>query len=160
MIKIISGTINSGKSSFMRNTYATQTNADGFICTKVYADNLHIGYDLERLSNGHKTPFIRKADHRPANWNEAARIGKMYSFCTEGFVFAEMIVNEALSNKIECFFIDEIGPLELTGKGFSRLLNTLLEQNIDLVMAVRESILQEVIQYFHISDPVIVQPSF
>lgn len=160
MIKIVSGPINSGKSSFMRNDYATRQGADGFVCVKVHTAGQHIGYDLHRLSNGQSMPFIRRTDHRPANWNEAVRIGSMYSFCTEGFTFAAQIADEALAAEASCFFLDEIGPLELGGKGFCQLLTRLINCNIDLVLAVRENLLADVIQYFAIKHPVIVKPSF
>lgn len=160
MIRIVSGPINSGKSSFMRNDYTSRQGADGFVCVKVYAADQHIGYDLHRLNNGQRVPFIRKTDHCPTSWNEAARIGRMYSFCTEGFVFAAQIAEEALKAEATCFYLDEIGPLELGGQGFSPLLTRLLNSNINLVLAVREHLLDDVIKYFSIKNPVIVKPSF
>lgn len=55
-------------------------------------------------------------------------------------------------------FLDEIGLLELEGKGFSRALRYLLsEGKASLTITARDAYLESVISYFSIPDPEIIR---
>ena len=49
-------------------------------------------------------------------------------------------------------FIDEIGRLELDGKGFAPALSALAEKPVDLYISVRRDFLQEVIEKFNLQE--------
>ncbi|MBU1108560.1 MAG: nucleoside-triphosphatase [Candidatus Riflebacteria bacterium] len=153
MIYIVSGEINSGKTSWMATDFGQQKNADGFICRKVFVGDTHIGYNLEHLSTGERCHFIRKPEFLPENWREVACLAKKYSFCEEGFCFAQKIADSALAKNCQRFYLDEIGPLELMKKGFYSLLKQLLQnRSLDLVIAVRASLVTTVIDFFELQE--------
>lgn len=153
MIYIVRGEINAGKTSWMADDYRQQKAADGFVCKKVFAGDQHIGYDLEHLSTGERCRFIRKPGFLPNDWHEVAFLAEKYSFCGEGFVFAEKIADSALANGCQRFYIDEIGPLELMQQGFYNLLTNLLRhKEPDLVIAVRSSLVAPVRKLFNIDE--------
>lgn len=158
VITIVSAPINSGKSSFIREYFKSFTNADGFVCRKVFENNLHIGYDLQHLTTLDSVAFIRKKESLPPDWRQAAETGRFYSFSIEGFCFAESIAANALENDVTCFFIDEAGPLELAGKGFAGILTRLLASGIDLVIVVREHLVADVIQCFSLKNFRVISP--
>lgn len=153
MIYIVRGEINAGKTSWMADDYRQQIAADGFVCKKVFVGDQHIGYDLEHLSTGERCRFIRKPGFLPKDWHEVAFLAERYSFCAEGFVFAQKIADSALINGCQRFYIDEIGPLELMRQGFHNLLTNLLRnKEPDLVIAVRSSLVEDVRKLFSIDE--------
>ncbi len=160
MIKIITGPINSGKSSWLLKDYKKKTNADGFASVKVRVNGEHIGYDLIHLNTGDSCQFIRKPDFIPEKWNEAFRLGMHYSFNQEGFDLAQKITDEALLNKTKCFYIDEVAHLELKGQGFANILRRILDSKIDLVLVVREHLVEKICDSFHIKEYEIIKPTF
>lgn len=161
MIKIITGPINTGKTTWLQEDFKKYTDADGFACRKVRLNDEHIGYELLHLKTGELCQFIRKIEHIPADWNEDFRLGIHYSFNKEGGRFAERIVDEALKDNVGRFYIDEIGHLELKNQGFAMLLRRLLSSKIDcLVLVVRESLVEKVCAHFEIKNYKIIKPNF
>jgi nucleoside-triphosphatase THEP1 len=158
MIKIVSDAINTGKTSWMRWDYASQTKADGFFCIKVFKNDEHIGYDLIRPLSGKSVPFIRRPGFLEPDWQEKYRIRDQYSFNNLGLLFAKEIVTEAINNKVSWFYLDELGPLELQGKAFAPLFTQLLEAQVNLVIAVRAHLLAQVIEKFSLNNCQIVKP--
>jgi nucleoside-triphosphatase THEP1 len=158
MITIVSGQINTGKTRWMRNQFENYSNADGFLSLKNYKKNIHTGYNLLDLNSGEITPFIRKPEFIESDWNEIFRLGNHYSFSIEGFKKAEIICNRAISKPASFFFLDEIGPLELQGKGFMQIFSRLLENEMELVIAVRKPALKEVIKKFNLKNYKIITP--
>lgn len=67
----------------------------------------------------------------------------------ESFSWANDILSTLDSGSI---LIDEIGRLELSGKGFAPSLLTLLKKDVALYITVRTPFLKEVVEYFNIED--------
>lgn len=161
MIQIITGPINTGKTTWLQADFGKYANADGFACRKVRLNGEHIGYELVHLKTGEICQFIRKIEHIPIGWNEDFRLGANYSFNKEGSKFAAKIVDEALKKNISRFYIDEIGHLELKNQGFAEILKKILVSKIDsLVIVVRESLVDKVCAHFEIKDYKLIKPDF
>ena len=75
-----------------------------------------------------------------------------YVFSETAFVRAVEILQSCVSRNVELIIIDEVGPLELRGKGFSEILRHLLShlQKTDILLVVRENIVDEVIEHFQL----------
>ena len=158
MIKIVCSEINTGKSTWMRKDFERHPKADGFVCIKAFLNDVHIGYNLVHLCSGRTRIFIRKLGYLERNWQEVYQIGENYSFCKQGFEFADEIALQALDRKATPFYLDEIGPLELQGKGFAKLFQNLLDHRPDIVVAVRKPLLTKVVEAFSISSFELVTP--
>ena len=158
MIKIITGPINTGKTSWLLKDFKTKNNADGFACLKVRINGEHIGYELQHLTTGEKCQFIRKINYIPEDWNEAFRLGMHYSFNKEGFEFANRIANEALAKGVKCFYLDEVAHLELKDQGFANILRSVLDSKIDLNLVIREALVDKVCEKFEIKSYEIIKP--
>lgn len=149
MIVIITGKIDSGKTSKLRSVYNDSKAGDGFIIKKVYEHKNHIGQDIVRLSTGDYKSFSLKKSLVPQCWDEVYSYGP-YSFSIQGFLFANSIITDAIRKNYGPLYIDEIGPLELQGKGFSDILILALSSKKNLYITVRDTCLQAVIRKFDI----------
>ncbi|MDD2999091.1 MAG: hypothetical protein EOM80_10710 [Erysipelotrichia bacterium] len=152
MIYLLTGPINSGKTSWILRDFQHHPKADGFACKKTWLDGQHIGYDLLHLPTGTTCPFIRTPDHIPPDWKEATRLSERFSFSSAGLVFAHQIAQNAILKRAEKFYLDEVGPLELRGDGFCNILRALIEAQIDLVVVIRESLIDQITAAFEIKE--------
>ena len=160
MVTIVTGPINTGKTTWLMKDYASRENADGFGCRKVKENDEHIGYELVHLATGETCQFIRKINHISDGWNEAFRLGMHYTFNKEGFAFADKICDEALAKGVKCFYLDEVAHLELKGQGFANILRRILAADIDLILVVREALVEKICQAFDIKDYKVIKPDF
>jgi len=152
MLHIITGAIDGGKTRKMLSIYNRLKRGDGFISQKVFHDQKgFVGYEIRRLSTGQKLLLAVKETHLPRDWEDIYRIGP-YHFSKKAFIFAENIISEIIASNIEPVFIDEIGPLELKGEGFSSLLERVLEASAEVYIAVRSHCVEEVINKFNIGE--------
>jgi nucleoside-triphosphatase THEP1 len=156
LVNIITGNVNQGKTRYMRSLYE-KIGGDGFICVKVFDKNNFQGYDLVRLTTGESTPFARKIDAIPGDWDEIYRYG-IFSFSGHGFTVADRIIAEIIKDGAEPIFIDEVGPLEIVEqKGFYKLLKRVLKLNREVYISIRNELVNELIEEFKIYEPQIVR---
>lgn len=156
---IITGEINSGKTTKLISIYKKLGYGDGFALTKIYMDNNYIGQNIVRLSSGKGRCFSFKRNHIPLLWDKFINY-ENYSFSKQGLLFANEIINEILMFGIEPIFIDEIGPLEILGSGFYSIFSKILKANKELYFTTRKDCLEEVISFFKISDYTIIQTNY
>jgi len=152
-ITIVSGAINSGKTTKIKTLIATYKAANlsiaGFYSEKVFVAKELVGYDLILLSSNEKIPFLRINSFGVSN-----RIGP-YFINKNAFIFTD---EELLDSEASIVIMDEIGRLELAGNGFSTLLTHLLAAfKGELILTVRDVFLDEVISHWHIKNPTIIK---
>lgn len=158
MITIITGPVNSGKTTKMAAVYREMGTGDGFILPKIFMEGNYAGQNIVQLSTGIAKPFSL-ADRRFPKNREAFQY-RNYSFCIEGQDFAEKIVNQAILKHVNPVFLDEVGPVELKGQGFFSLLQNLLARNADLFLCIRRECLDNIIKVFHIEQYQLILQSF
>ncbi len=152
MVYIVSGEINEGKTQKLLAIYNELKQGDGFVSKKIFLNGKDfIGYEIVRLSTNEKMPLAYKSSYVPSDWDEVYRYGP-FSFSKAGFDFAERIIEDITDHHIHPVFIDEIGPLELQGKGFSTLLKKVLKTQKDVYITVRNHCAQDVIKEFNIQN--------
>ena len=148
MITIITGEIDSGKTSYLKKLYEKDSKGDGILSLKHYEADRCIGYDLFHLKSKEQVVFIRLKSQLLGSWNEKLKIGK-YSFSCEGFAFAEKVLKNIDEGPV---YIDEIGPLEiLDKKGFYKRLKELINQNIDLFITIRSTLIDALHDEFELN---------
>ncbi len=152
MIYLLTGPVNCGKTSWILCDYQNFPEADGFASKKVWAGTELAGYDLFHLKTGLTCPLIRTLAHLPPSWDEAARLNDRFSFSNAGFLFARHITQNAILNNVRRFYLDEAGHLELQGSGFHHLLEALIGADIDLVIVVRETLIERFVATYGISE--------
>jgi nucleoside-triphosphatase THEP1 len=114
MIFILTGPVHSGKTTLLkkvvRELMGQKYRLDGFLSEAVHENEETVGYDLFDLKEERAIPLIRRTGKK-----EWQRIGS-YFFIPEGLAEAENIILRG--TKADILVVDEVGPLELSGKGF------------------------------------------
>lgn len=113
MIHILTGRVDSGKTALIEqvinNLDPLKKRFSGFLTKKVYEGDQFIGYDLFDLKQREACPFIRMT--LPAGKEQ---IGRFY-FLPSGLEKAIRIILR--HQIIDYLIVDEVGPLELAGRG-------------------------------------------
>jgi len=151
MTNIITGAIDSGKTTRLiakfRHLSGGGEKTAGFVSVK----NLN-GYDLVDLMTPYEpaTPFIRKKP-LPDGWEEALEF-YCFSFSREGLERARTILEKAANDNASAFFIDEIGMLEIEGRGFDTILRRALASFQNVWLTCREDWLDRTIEKYGLQD--------
>ncbi len=110
---ILSGPVHSGKTTFLEERAALAREqgvpVQGYLSPSIWSEKRHIGYDLLSLAEGQAFPFIREK-----GWLEGQNVGP-YFLIPETLALAQRIIRQASGARL--LVVDEIGPLELEGKG-------------------------------------------
>ncbi len=151
MIHIICGETNQGKTEKINSIYLQGKSGDGFITKKLFHDKHFYGYEIIRLSSGQSSIHSVKSELFPHEKKPIYNCGA-YSFHHDGFTFADFIIDEIISKNTNPVFIDEIGPLELEGKGHHDCFQKILKNCNTVYFTVRNRSLKDVIDYFSIKE--------
>ena len=141
-IYILKGAIGSGKTTSLLN-YCKGKNTVGGILSPVIKGKRHF---VDIRSNEMK--LMESSEDE----TETLNIGR-YKFSLKAFEWANQILINCVNKNYETIVIDEIGPLELQGKGFATTLKLFLNNEdikSDLLLVVRESLVNDVLNYFGI----------
>lgn len=139
MIFLLSGPVHSGKTTLLKRAVREFKNqgvrVDGFLSEAVFTGKERTGYDLLDLREDRSIPLLRIAGEE-----EWQRIGS-YFFVPSGIEKAEKIILR--SGEAQICVVDEVGPLELEGRGFwPALERVLLPPLTNFLIVVREIILE------------------
>ncbi len=145
MIYIVTGPICSGKTTRLSKWLEGRNGIGGILMPVIDGKR----YFLHISSGGQ---FPGEAEE---NEKEVIRIGP-YRFSKRAFGNANREILESFK-KNNIIVIDEIGPIELGGKGFALSLKKILRNKkridkINLILVVREGLLEQVTENFKISD--------
>lgn len=150
MVKIVTGKINSFKTTRLEAYFQKNKVGDGFIAKKVMKDNLVLRYDLVRLSDQLQIPYIVR-ESLLRDEKVIYKIGP-YCFLESAFNFVESEVKRFIREGISPVYLDEISLLELDDLGYHSILKELLAENIDLVLVIREDLLEKVLAKYEITE--------
>ena len=156
MVHIITGAIDEGKTRKVEAIYRQMKKGDGWVSGKIFLNEEFIGYEIQRLSTNEKLPLAYKKEYVPSGWDEICALGP-FCFSKRAFEFAGKIIDEIIEENINPVFIDEIGPLELQGKGFCPMLEKILKTQKDIYMVVRSHCVDAVINGFAIKNYEIIK---
>jgi nucleoside-triphosphatase len=149
-IYILSAAVHSGKTTALQHWLATGVDAAGILCPDV--DDLRIVLDistqqqvqLQKSVSTHSTDIC---------------IGK-YVFSADGFAKAQAFLMHAQSAAAKFLVVDEIGKLELNGKGLepalSQILKNYREHSQHLLLVVRDYLLEDVIAHYELQEAIVI----
>jgi nucleoside-triphosphatase THEP1 len=144
-IVILSREIRSGKTTELFNWVNTNKNLSGILMPD--QEGRRMFYDIaERIF------FPAQADANSSNTITAGP----YVFDAEAFEKAGRVIEKATSDPDTLIVIDEIGKLEMEDKGFSKILYSLVEGDQDLLIVVRDSLVNAVVDKFGLADARII----
>jgi nucleoside-triphosphatase THEP1 len=150
-IHVVTGKIESGKttliSKLVTKLQTEKISVSGIYSKRIVENYMTTGYNVVKISNYESVKFLRTKGSR-----DQQRIGKFYIY-DEGLLAGK---EELLLNKTQIKVIDEIGKLELEGKGWCESLYQIIEDSdSNLLLSVREEVLNEVILKFGFSNEMI-----
>lgn len=148
MVIMVTAPLHSGKTTFMAGlcTFLNKKkfSVGGYITPAVFDRGERLGYDLLDLQTHHQIPFLRH--HGDPGWK---RVGS-YFFIPEGLEKAGSILSTFNS---DVCFIDEIGPMELSGGGVWPHIESFLKTDCrPVVIVVRENLAEDFLPLFQDRD--------
>jgi len=145
-IFIISGETRSGKTTFLKEivkrlkTQNPDMKIGGIIAHGMDKGGERFGFNIENIANGQKA-FL--CSQEPID--NGLKIGRFY-FDPKGFQFGETAILKNL-NDLDLLVIDEIGYLELQGKGwFPAIEQAMQKDDLNMIFVVRKRILERILQ--------------
>jgi nucleoside-triphosphatase THEP1 len=154
MVRIITGNIHSGKTTKMIELYE-EKRGDGFVSIKNMIGSQVKGYDYLQLSIKRTGPLASKEKIEPVR-----DILGPYYFNEEAMTYIEKCFEEFIEDHVSPLFLDEVGQLELKGKGFYPILSRLFKEidpSVDVYLSVRRPFVEEVIKLFNLSQVEIIE---
>ena len=144
-IFLLTGAIQTGKSEALLN-WSLGKNIAGFITPTISEKKV-----LYNILTGEKTIYqVSEAD------SNSIAIGN-YFLNKNAFTIANKIILDAIEAKKEWIILDEIGKLELNGEGHDAILLFLLANyNGNIILVVRDNLLEKVIEKYKIIEPIII----
>lgn len=147
-IYILTGPIQTGKTTALGQWAGNNTHVYGIITPVINGVRVFMN-----VRTGEQWPMEAGSLNE-----EILKVGK-YNFSRLGFEKAEEVIRSSIE-KEGWLVIDEIGPLELNGKGFNQVLKELLakrKEKILLVVREKDEILKEVKRVFGIKNVVMTR---
>lgn len=147
---IYSKPIRSGKTTALMNILQNCKQVTGILSPDVDGER-HI-FDLERKAY---IPFQVSDDEEIEE--PMLQIGR-FRFYESAFRKARDILGDGLTSHAKLIVIDEVGPLELQHKGFEPAVSKLVQAQktgelaANLLLVVRDSLLDQVIRHYGIDD--------
>lgn len=143
-IYILTGAIGAGKTTALMNWAKNRNDVRGILSPVV--NGQRVFFDLATSEQ-----FAMQANESETN---VLKVGR-FVFSKESFVKAEAVIRNAI-HQPGWLLIDEIGPMELRGEGFYKILQEVLEKrNEPLLLVVREEMATEVNDFFKINALII-----
>lgn len=142
MVLVLSGPVHGGKTTFLERSLARWAARGvpcvGFLSPAATDGHGENGYDLLDLKTGDRRPFLRKQGEPGAE-----RIGP-FVFVPAALDRARSIIRDADAR--DFLVVDEVGPLELAGRGlWPALREAVGEEGRKTLLVVREGILKDLI---------------
>ncbi len=156
MNTIVIGKINDNKTTTMLELYKKRGIGDGFVSIKhMIQDTVH-SYDAMQLSTHEQRLLIKRDIFYDDDFKVCCKLGPYY-FSDETMAWIKETMLTLARRGVTPLYLDEIGMLELENKGFHDLLKTLLSKDIDLVLSVREDLVDKIINHYHLDDVTLIK---
>lgn len=153
---LITGEVHAGKTSFVKDLSQKLKEKNfalaGFLALADFENGQRTGYYLFSLTNGQQLQVAASSFRQ--GWEKK---GKFW-FNPQAFEQGTKWLENELIEKTSLVIIDEIGPLELAGQGWNKLLRYMNENSNSLQLwVVRRPLVNRVIEEFHLKNPAVVE---
>jgi molybdopterin-guanine dinucleotide biosynthesis protein A len=143
---LVVGEPGSGKTSWCREYINRRresgSSVGGILSPAIEKQGQRVGSNALDLLTGKEVPFARLSGHGCFKGGEM--VGD-YTISRDGIIFACDAIKRAVESRCDLVVIDEVGPLELGGKGLMPAVELALASPVNLLIVVRSS-LKEALQ--------------
>jgi nucleoside-triphosphatase THEP1 len=155
-IFVLTGQVHSGKTTqatrIVQRLRGEGLSISGFLCPGSFREGIRNSFTLVNLGDG-KGTVLAEVEKREG-WIRHGR----YYFNPQGLSLGQRIIRSGLDQNKELLVVDEIGPIELEGGGWSSILKWLGgEFRIAQLWIVREQVLKVVMERWSIPPEQVVR---
>lgn len=150
-IFLLKGAVQGGKTSFLSSMADLLQKegiaVGGFLCPGSFSEGKRSGFDLKQISSGMQVRLagLQEREH----WFKYRR----FWFNPMAFAQGENWIVESLKKQVKVVIIDEVGPMELEGRGWAGLLDRLAENDSMIQLwSVRELLVSQVLERWQIGS--------
>lgn len=119
----------------------------GFLCPGSFSEGKRSAFSLVDLETGRQVPMGDSIEQK--GWVKFRR----FFFNPEAFSQGELWIKNCLQRDPDLLVIDEVGPMELEGNGWSKSLDNLAQNSsVTQLWIVRQQILSEVTEKWKIPE--------
>ncbi len=149
LILLVVGKPGSGKTSWCRE-YINQrrksgSTVGGILSPAIEKQGQRVGSNALDLLTREEIPFARLSRHR--SFKEGEKVGD-YTISRDGILFACLAIERAVESRCDLVVIDEVGPLELHGKGLMPAVELALASAVNMLIVVRSSLREALQKHF------------
>jgi len=138
---LVAGEPGSGKTSWCREYIDQQrqcgSSVGGILSPAIEKQGQRVGSNALDLLTGQEAPFARLSRYRSFKGGEV--VGD-YTISRRGVVFGRGAIKRAVESRCDLVVIDEVGPLELSGKGLMPAVELALASPVNVLIVVRSSL--------------------
>jgi nucleoside-triphosphatase THEP1 len=138
---LVVGEPRSGKTSWCRGYIDRRrkcgSSVGGVLSPAIEKQGQRVGSNALDLLTGQEAPFARLSRLRRFKRGEA--VGD-YTISRRGISFACGAIERAIESRCDWVVIDEVGPLELDGKGLMPAVELVLASRVNVLIVVRSSL--------------------
>jgi len=148
-IYLVTGAVGEGKTAWLVKLTGLMKergiSTGGILALRIMEEGKTTGYDITDISSGSRTPFLRQTGD--------ATVGvERFTMDEAGFRAGQRALDPSVNRTMDVVIIDEVGPLELRGQGWSdRIIGLLNETRAILILAVRKNLTEDVKEKFGIT---------
>jgi molybdopterin-guanine dinucleotide biosynthesis protein A len=146
---LVVGESGSGKTSWCREYIDRRrksgSTVGGILSPAIEKQGQRVGSNALDLLTGQEIPFARLSRHN--SFEEGEKVGD-YTISRDGILFACNAIERAVESRCDLVVIDEVGPLELQGKGLMPAVELALASAIDVLIVVRSSLREALRKHF------------
>lgn len=147
-IYVVTGAVGEGKTAWLARLTGLLKErgikTGGILALRIMEEGKTTGYDISDIRTGERTPFLRHT-------GDATTGVERFTMDEAGYRAGLKALNHHANKTMDVVIIDEAGPLELRGQGWSESIRGLMhETGTVLIIAVRKSLTLEVTDKFGI----------
>ncbi len=151
---IVTGTIGEGKTAWLAKLSGLLrekgVRVGGILALRIIEDGVTTGYDISDISTGDRTPFLRHTG------SETMGVER-FTMTDAGFIAGRNTLDPSNNRGNDVVIVDEVGPLELSGRGWSEVVVGLLhDTRAIMIIAVRKTLTVAVIEHFGMEGALIL----
>ena len=155
MLIAVTGSVNSGKTSAIERAASqvgSQANLAGVISKKRMTDGELAGYQAVCLPKGVEHEFARLRNSTDSAVNqEKVSLPGYEAYCRfwiNSLTVKKMSTYLLQNMEADILVLDEVGALELAGRGWAKVLPRLSERAKPIILGVRKQFLADILQFF------------
>ncbi len=150
---VVTGKVRTGKTTWCTKysqwLLKRKFTVGGILCLEARKNDSRIGYNIVDIQTNQVVLFGRITSEADFPGEPVGNYLSSY----EGLEFANRAIQKALENRCDMVFIDEVGHLELAGKGTIESAKAAYQKATNTTIVVRKPLLTKFFEYFHLADP-------